>query len=54
LSEILQEAKDIFLKDPKDKTWFPNFIKKELQQILGSIKSAHSLYKLYKGLDQND
>jgi hypothetical protein len=54
LSEILRESTDMFLKDPEDKTWFPNFIKGELQRILGSSELACSLHELYGGLGQND
>lgn len=54
LSDILRETRDIFSKLPEDETWFPNFIKGELQRMLKPSEVAYTLDELYKVLGQND
>lgn len=54
LSEILRETRDTFLKDSGDETWIPNFIRGELQRILGPSEITQNLHELYKGLGHND
>jgi hypothetical protein len=54
LSEILEEARDIFSRHPEDETWFPTFIRGELQRILRSFGIKRTLDQLHKSLGQND
>jgi hypothetical protein len=54
LSDILREGSNVFSNLPEGETWFPNFIKGQLQRLLKPSELACNLDELYKSLGQND